>query len=54
MNPTHSPKQVVELLAQAQPDPAIVADVYSLAIMLLYGLVFAVLPLVAGLLLAPR
>ena len=37
-----------------QPDPALVADVYSMASMLIYGIVFAVLPLLAGLLLAPR
>ncbi len=54
MNPTHITHQAAELITQAQPDPALVADVYSLASMLLYGIVFAVLPLVAGLLLAPR
>jgi len=37
-----------------QPDPALVADVYSMASMLIYGIIFAVLPLLAGLLLAPR
>ena len=41
-------------LQHVQPDPAIVADVYSLATILLYGIVFAVAPLLAGLLLAPR
>lgn len=54
MNPSNPQQQAVALLGQVQPDPAIVADVYSLATLLIYGLVFAVLPLVAGLLLAPR
>lgn len=54
MNPSNPQQQAVELLGQVQPDPAIVADVYSLATLLIYGLFFAVLPLVAGLLLAPR
>lgn len=53
MNPTHA-QHAVEILTQVQPDPALVADIYSLAIMLLYGTLFAVLPLVSGLLLAPR
>lgn len=54
MNPSNPQQQAVALLGQVQPDPAIVADVYSLATLLIYGLFFAVLPLVAGLLLAPR
>lgn len=44
----------LELLKHIQPDPAIVADVYSLAMVLLYGVIFAVAPLLVGLLLAPR
>jgi NADH-quinone oxidoreductase subunit A len=54
MNPIHTQHQAAEILAQVQPDPALVADIYSLASMLIYGILFAVLPLLAGLLLAPR
>jgi NADH-quinone oxidoreductase subunit A len=54
MNTHHITQQATEMIAQVQPDPALVADVYSLATMLIYGIIFAVLPLVAGLLLAPR
>lgn len=54
MNPIGSQQQPFEFLTQVGPDPALVADVYSLATILLYGLVFAVVPLIAGLLLAPR
>jgi NADH-quinone oxidoreductase subunit A len=51
---THAQQQVVAAVTQVQPDPALVADVYSFAILLLYGIVFAVMPLLAGLVLAPR
>lgn len=54
MEQTHIQQQAIETLAAVQPDPALVADVYSLTIILIYGLLFAALPLVAGLLLAPR
>ena len=54
MDATHITHQATQLVAQVQPDPALVADIYSMATMLIYGIIFAVLPLVAGLLLAPR
>ncbi len=36
------------------PDPELVADGFMIAIFLLFGVIFAVAPLVAGYLLAPR
>ncbi len=50
----HAPHAGALLHAAPPPDPELVADGFVLAVFLLFGVIFAVAPLVLGYLLAPR